>query len=74
MTIIRPFVKKELFENMHFHTNNYETLYEFIPQELLPNEYGGSYGTIDEIYEDNLKYVFEKSEYVKQEENWKLLD
>jgi hypothetical protein len=59
---------------MHFHTNNYDTLYEFIPRELLPVEYGGSYGTIGEIYKDNLKYTYSKSEYVRDESNWKLLE
>lgn len=36
----RPFLKKELLEMIHFHTN-VEGLFPFIPQRNLPVEYGG---------------------------------
>ncbi|XP_035891739.1 alpha-tocopherol transfer protein-like [Anopheles stephensi] len=41
MTMIRPFMKKELLEMFHLHTSM-QTLYPHIPQHLLPVDYGGT--------------------------------
>jgi hypothetical protein len=71
MILIRPFVKKELFESMHFHAN-YESLYKFIPKEMLPVEYGGSSETVNELYARCLKVVETGKDYVKNEDNWKI--
>lgn len=72
MTLIRPFVKKELFDAMHFHPAGYESLYEFIPREKLPLEYGGDAGKIDEIFAQCLKVVESQKEYLSDDNNWKL--
>lgn len=42
---------------MHFHTPNSNTLEEFVPKDLLPNEYGGKAGTIEEILSDWIQKV-----------------
>lgn len=34
---------------MHMHGDNWEALYQYIPQELLPTEYGGKAGTMKEL-------------------------
>lgn len=34
---------------MFMHGTNWEALYKEIPQELLPNEYGGKAGTMKEL-------------------------
>ncbi|XP_053671324.1 alpha-tocopherol transfer protein-like [Anopheles nili] len=41
MTMIRPFMKKELLEIFHLHTSM-QTLFKHVPQHLLPVDYGGS--------------------------------
>lgn len=40
LAMARPFLKKELLEMIHFHTN-VDGLFPFIPQRNLPVEYGG---------------------------------
>ncbi|KFB39609.1 AGAP004200-PA-like protein [Anopheles sinensis] len=40
MAMIRPFMKKELLELFHLHTN-IELMFNDIPQRLLPADYGG---------------------------------
>lgn len=74
MILIKPFVKKELFDVMHFHTSGYESLHEFIPKEILPNEYGGSGGPIDNFYQTSLEHLHRNSDYLKNDDNWKLLN
>lgn len=39
--IFRPFMGKQAFDVIHFHKPKSTTLYEFVPKELLPEDYGG---------------------------------
>lgn len=60
MTLARPFIRKELFDVMHFHKPNTETLYDFVSRDDLPKDYGGNLGTIDAIYNDWIEKVYQK--------------
>jgi hypothetical protein len=48
MMMIKPFMKKELIDILHFHTGM-ETLYPFVPQNVLTSEYGGQAGDSKEL-------------------------
>lgn len=45
---------------MHFHTSGIESLYEFIPQDMLPEEYGGTAGKLADFKAQFLEKVMEK--------------
>lgn len=72
MNLVRPFVKKELFDVMHFHTAGYESLYDHIPREILPKEYGGNAGQVDDIFNEWLQVIEKHKEYLNDDLNWKL--
>lgn len=36
MTLIKPFLKAEVAERFQFHTPGSDTIFEFIPKEMLP--------------------------------------
>lgn len=59
MSLMRPFMKKEVMDTMKFHTS-LETLYDTISRELLPNEFGGSAGSIEDLHLEWSKYVESK--------------
>jgi len=42
---------------LNFHAPGTETLYEFVPLELLPKEYGGSAGNMKDIKSDYIKQI-----------------
>lgn len=47
---IKPFLKKKISDRMHFHPDGLESLYKFVPKEILPEEYGGNAGKLQEIH------------------------
>lgn len=49
LTILRPFMKARVRDLMKFHTANSETLFEYIPRECVPLEYGGSGASMAEL-------------------------
>ncbi|BES87247.1 CRAL/TRIO domain [Nesidiocoris tenuis] len=51
LMISKPFIKGEVFGMIHFHQPDSKTLYDYVPAEILPNEYGGKAGTVADIKE-----------------------
>jgi hypothetical protein len=47
MYLIKPFVRTENFNMIHFHTPGSQSIFKFIDKEYLPDEYGGSAGPIE---------------------------
>lgn len=60
LSLIRPFIKKELFELIKVHSN-IESLHQYIPQVLLPEDYGGSTDST-EILQGKVIQLLENSE------------
>lgn len=54
-SLIKPILKKELLEVIHFHTHGFDSLHEFVSKDVLPEQYGGSLGPIEDIHKDVLK-------------------
>ncbi|CAH0595194.1 unnamed protein product [Chrysodeixis includens] len=57
--IIKPFLKEKMRNRIHFHSD-YKALHEYVPKELLPEEYGGTSCALNEI---NLAWVKKLEEY-----------
>lgn len=72
MTIVRPFMKKEVSRMLHFHKPDSDTLYKFIPKDLLPAEYGGKSGEIKEIKSNFVNLFNSYRDYLLDESRWKL--
>lgn len=56
---IKPFLKKEIYESIKFHSST-ETLFEYFPKELLPEEFGGTAGKCEDHHRNWLKIVESK--------------
>lgn len=48
VNFVRPFLKEKIRQRIHFHSN-LESLYKFVPQKMLPKEYGGEAGEMKEL-------------------------
>ncbi|KAH8292859.1 hypothetical protein KR044_001173, partial [Drosophila immigrans] len=46
VSVVKPFISEEVFKLIRFHTCSIDTLYNFVPRQMLPEEYGGFAGTL----------------------------
>ncbi|KAJ6640531.1 Alpha-tocopherol transfer protein-like [Pseudolycoriella hygida] len=69
IAFLKPFLKKEILDSIKFHSST-ETLYEYLPRHLLPNEYGGTAGKCDDHHNNWLNIVRSRREYILNDNNW----
>ncbi|XP_074096274.1 alpha-tocopherol transfer protein-like [Cotesia typhae] len=67
---VKPFLKEKIRNRIHMHSNM-ETLYEFIPREILPEEYGGKAGPIKAINDTWIKKLEDYGPWFKEQESVK---
>jgi hypothetical protein len=72
IALIRPFMKKELNDSMHFHTEGLESLYNFIPRNELPKTYGGELESLEVTYEEFCKVMHDNSDHFRDISKWGL--
>lgn len=65
--MMKPFMKKELLDLLHIHTN-LDTLAKFVPIEALPNEQGGKGGASADLHAANVKRMEEHRAWYQEEE------
>ncbi|XP_039302240.1 alpha-tocopherol transfer protein-like [Solenopsis invicta] len=67
MNIVKPFMKKEMIDMIHFHSS-LESLSKYIPIDALPNEMNGKGGSIQELAEIQVKRLEDYREWFLQDE------
>lgn len=50
--------------------NSYESLYNYVPRQLLPMEYGGDGGTLESIINSWEKRIVSYKSYYNEEKNY----
>nr|CAD7591474.1 unnamed protein product [Timema genevievae] len=50
--LVKPLVKKELLGKIVLHSSGLEDFYKIVPNEVLPKEYGGKAGPIEEAHNE----------------------
>ncbi|XP_026740971.1 alpha-tocopherol transfer protein-like [Trichoplusia ni] len=69
--ICKPFLKAEVSKLIKFHEPNSDTLYKDIPQEILPTEYGGKAGSIEQIKREWIKKMEAKRDwFLTNDQRW----
>ncbi|XP_017763008.1 PREDICTED: alpha-tocopherol transfer protein-like isoform X2 [Eufriesea mexicana] len=72
LNIFRSFMTKKLRQRVHVHARGKLKLYETLPMDILPKEYGGMDGTVKELSEYWKRKVKENREWFAEEEKYKL--
>lgn len=71
--VIKSFMNDKMRERMNVHSKGggYEALYERVGKEVLPEEYGGMNGPIQDHIDAFKKLVYENGEWLKKQEKMK---
>ncbi|XP_075147014.1 alpha-tocopherol transfer protein-like [Haematobia irritans] len=67
---VKPFVKEKLISRVTFH-KDLESLYKDVPKDLLPNEYGGKAGSLDDIIKKWKVTLTQYTPWFKEQESKK---
>ncbi|XP_073847338.1 alpha-tocopherol transfer protein-like [Musca autumnalis] len=67
---VKPFVKEKLISRVHFHPD-LESLYKSVPKDLLPEEYGGKAGKIEDLISQWKAKLAEYTPWFKEQESKK---
>lgn len=49
VNFVKPFIKEKIRNRIFIHPDGFESLYKYVPKEMLPEEFGGLAGPIAEI-------------------------
>ncbi|KAK9872824.1 hypothetical protein WA026_019608 [Henosepilachna vigintioctopunctata] len=67
---VKPFVKEKLRNRVHIHSK-LDSLYDFVPKDILPEEYGGTAGKMADFCNDWISKLEEFEPWFKAQENIK---
>lgn len=67
----KPFLKEKIRNRIFIHSDGLDSLYKYVPKEVLPEEYGGFAGPIDVIHESWVKKLESYGDWFKEQESIK---
>ncbi|XP_034489964.1 alpha-tocopherol transfer protein-like [Drosophila innubila] len=70
VSVVKPFISEEVFKLIRFHTSGIDSLYTFVPREMLPEEYGGSAGPLATLRAQTQKVLTEHRNYLMNPNHW----
>ncbi|KAG8223024.1 hypothetical protein J437_LFUL001346 [Ladona fulva] len=75
LNILKPFMKNEMLNMIHFHAPGSTTLYKYVPKEILPVDYGGKIESVASLKGklkrtiENRRAWFEETRYMRADES-----
>ncbi|XP_060533690.1 alpha-tocopherol transfer protein-like isoform X2 [Cylas formicarius] len=67
---VKPFIKEKIRNRIHIHSD-FEALHSMVPKEILPEEYGGTAGKLQDFHDQWMKKLDEYGPWFKAQENIK---
>ncbi|CAK1542166.1 unnamed protein product [Leptosia nina] len=71
--LMKPFLKKELTDLVHFHTAKSDTLYKYVPKENLPADYGGPHPPLAEQHKELVSVILSKRKELMDDTLWRAI-
>jgi len=71
-SMLKPFMNKELSEKLHYHSINSESIFDFIPKDIMPVEIGGTGQCLKDINDDTFNKINEMRKWFLDEENYRV--
>ncbi|XP_063980095.1 alpha-tocopherol transfer protein-like [Diachasmimorpha longicaudata] len=66
--LVRPFMKRELFDMLHLYTGDVSDIYEHISPECLPSDFGGNLECLETLHEKHSRRLHDLRDYFLEEE------
>ncbi|XP_063917264.1 alpha-tocopherol transfer protein-like isoform X2 [Zophobas morio] len=63
IALVKPFLNSELYNMIHCHSSNSDTLYKYVPKECLPEDYGGELPPVKILSEECLQNMLDNYEF-----------
>ncbi|XP_046683964.1 alpha-tocopherol transfer protein-like isoform X1 [Homalodisca vitripennis] len=70
INFVRPFLKDKIRNRIHVH-ETLDSLYEYVPKDILPEEYGGAAGSLDVINKQWHEKLVTYQDWFKEQETIK---
>ncbi|RVE47935.1 hypothetical protein evm_007449 [Chilo suppressalis] len=70
VNFVKPFIKDKIKERIFLHTDTND-LYKYVPKEMLPTEYGGNAGSMNDLHNAWVKKLEEYKDWFAEQENIK---
>lgn len=67
---VKPFIKEKIRNRIHLHST-FDTLHQKLPKEILPEEYGGTAGKLQDFHDDWMKKLEDYGPWFKAQEDIK---
>ncbi|XP_047532288.1 alpha-tocopherol transfer protein-like [Vanessa atalanta] len=71
---LKPFMKKEITEMIHFHPPKSDTLYKYLSKDDLPSNYGGTRPSMAELKEEVMDNIARNRDALLDETLWRVVD
>ncbi|XP_067015078.2 alpha-tocopherol transfer protein-like [Anabrus simplex] len=72
MFLIKPFIKKEFLELIHFHKGDNSTIYQYLPKRCLPVDYGGELPSVEELHTIHCENLQKLQPFFEEEESFRI--
>lgn len=73
MALVRPFLRREVAQLLHFHQPGSHTLFDYVDRELVPAEYGGTLPlSLDQMKEEWVQRVRDHRQFFLDERRWRV--
>ncbi|XP_045454101.1 alpha-tocopherol transfer protein-like [Melitaea cinxia] len=70
VNFVKPFLKEKIRDRIFIHSDVNE-LYKYVPQEMLPTEYGGKAGSMNDLHDAWVKKLEEYKDWFADQEQYK---
>ncbi|KAK9745837.1 CRAL/TRIO domain [Popillia japonica] len=74
LMLVKPLLKSEVSKLIHYHTPNSTTLFDYIPRNLLPEDYGGTLEKTEHFATIWRKKVLDNRDFYVDDSRWKVIE
>lgn len=68
--LMKPFLKQEINDMIHFHKPNTDSIFKYINKEELPDDYGGKAGKMADLMKKSYSEIMANRDFFLNDKTW----